>query len=298
MKKNLFFIIFFPFLTLFCSLILSNSIFHLTESQKNWFDGLEREWIEPFKKLAHLSDKEVKMVKDIIADVKKQRFEWLFLPEKNQYYHDKNIPRDLMQRLYNVLQKYGINIYRIDIRTEKPEENCIAAVGDSPHYLVKRDDQIIALRYETNPILWVYEALYSLDDDTFESVLLHECGHLVEAHSGQRILLQEILKDKKVDNESVEAFFKRFTCIIELIADQRLTIASGDYVLKMLSKYGTRKYTKEMLLNSVASIPRDRLKINYDAGYPSYAVRSIALMAMTSNVLYKSAIKDYTVRCG
>lgn len=292
--KQVSFLVIFAILSGFSSVFIdANPTFRLTEPQKRWFDAMEQEWMTPFKKLANLDDQEMKVVIDTINDMKKQRFDWLFQSEKIKYHHDKSIPDNIMQKIYTILQKHGINPHRIDIRSPLCSPIwAFASISDQPNVSSKSQNRkIVTLDFQygqkSNPTLWIYEPCYTMSDEILENTLLHECGHLAEAHGGQRELLTKLLDEKNITEEEQDTFFKRFTCVIELIADQRLTIGSEDRVVKMLSEYGKKEYNKEMVVKSLTGLSKDCLKINYDDGYPSYSVRWLSLMAMMKSMSQK-----------
>lgn len=279
MKKHLLFVIFMLFLPFFSTFIVCNPAFQVTEAQKKWFDNLEKEWIEPFKKLTKLDDQEMRLVLGTISDMKKQRFDYLFKAENLEYFHDENIPKEVMQKTYKILEKHGINPYRIDIKTNKKEKD-LAAAGDDPSIFkhIKQDNTVFfSFRYEQqNPTLWINEQSYKRNDDFFENTILHEFGHLSEAHRGQRLFLSAILKEKNISKEDREKFFKRFTYSIEFIADQRLTINNKKIIENMIKEYGKSEEVKKLL--STTSI--DDLKIIYEGSYPSDLARWLSLTKM------------------
>jgi len=293
MKKRLLLAFFVLLLTFFSIFFGCNPAFQLTEAQKEWFDNLEKEWIEPFKKLANLDDQEMKLVLDTIGEMKKQRSDYLFKAEKVEYFHDKNIPKEVMQRTYKVLEKHGINPYRIDIKTKIEEKDLIAEATD--HVTIKRffniqnETTVFDFQYHSNPTLWLHESSYTLSYDFFENTILHELGHLGEAHSGQRALLRIVLEGKKVPKKEIKSFFKRLIYAIEFIADQRLTINNRRNIENMIKEYSESKENKKTIEGLLSTSSVDDLKITYDERkYPSYIARWLSL-TMMKKILYKEA---------
>lgn len=277
------FISFIAFLAPFWTSLFSNPAFRLTNEQKAWFDSLETEWQKPFKDLANLNDEEMKSVVDTISEMKKHCFDWLFQKEnRKSFHHDTNIPKNIMKKIHTILKKYGINPYRIDIHFHK-NSTWLAAANDS----VKLTNHLVLappFHNSSNPKIIICKSLYDKNDDIFENTILHECGHLAEAHNGQTKLLKNILLKKNIDAVAIDRFFKRFTCVIELIADQRLTIGNENNVDKMMAEYGGFLRAELTIIKKIANFLsinfRDCLKIDYDKGYPSDSTRFTALQMM------------------
>jgi|GEM_PF-6769342 len=292
MQKNIsFFIAFTAFLGLFNSYTRSNPTFLLTEQQKLWFNTMEKPLLDSFKQLTNLDDEEFKVVVSTIIDMKKQCFNRIFQLDKSSteglYHHDERIPKHIMEKIYKTVEKHGISPYSVNIELGSGSDALEGYAGalDYPSIsaTTTKQNKIVCftVNYTQKPTLYIYKDFYDVDNNTFESFLLHEFGHFVEAHSGQRAILGHILSERNIPEKERDNFFKRFTCIIELIADQRLTIGNKSLVERMMTKYHSPAVETEIIKKfGSSSIDYKHLQIDYDAGYPKYSTRWVALKMM------------------
>jgi hypothetical protein len=132
---------------------------------------MQKEAEDEFKKAFGISDE----IWDKTQKKLEEKRSFLTMPRTN-YVHDASIPKEMLDRVYYLLKKYGIEPTSIDI-IRKDEESHLN--GNVTYASVQQH----AYQYNVSILNLNCKVLEPLLSDFFDAIIVHEIGHLINGHN-------------------------------------------------------------------------------------------------------------------
>ena len=232
---------------------------------------LEQDALVEIKNACKINDGPWKHFIELVSSIKRYNREKLLKTPRKTYEHSRQIPTDILRIINNLLSTQGIQPTALDIKildNKKSHSHAdfvtlasiVQGMRWNPKLITKESIHL------KTPTLYINPELFNKSKADIEFTILHEMGHLLEAHPVVEVLINALFS-KYFTSDTAKAARDNLDIIHEYIADQYVAVQSKELRQKGLTR-----------LKAKANIPGSHRRPS--SAYPSPYERYISYKEM------------------